>query len=150
MSHAPSSPARRRTLLRRGGILLLCGAGAAIGTAFGHGGEGGRLLADVMSIVSGRYVSASDDASLYEKAARGLVRELGDPYSELLSPKELAAFERSTMGRYAGVGMEVMPVGDSVFVGNVYDGPIGRACAASRTPPSPWRWSAPGARRRWR
>ena len=41
----------------------------------------------------------------YEKAARGLVRELNDPYSELLSPKQSEDFNRSTGGRYGGTGM---------------------------------------------
>jgi carboxyl-terminal processing protease len=130
MPHAdPPSSRPRRAALRRGALVTLCAGGALVGTAAARHDGSGQLLAQVMGLVSGRFVDASTDAALYEKAARGLVGELGDPYSELLSPGELAAFERSTMGRYAGVGMEVVPVGDSVYVGNVYDGPIGRAGA---------------------
>src|SRR6185295_14029048 len=44
-------------------------------------------------------------SAVYEKAAEGLVRELNDPYSELLSPKASEEFNRSTNGRYGGTGM---------------------------------------------
>jgi carboxyl-terminal processing protease len=45
------------------------------------------LLEQVMSLVRNQYVDTVVAGSVYEKAARGLVRELNDPYSELLSPK---------------------------------------------------------------
>src|SRR5688500_7007877 len=69
--------------------------------------QGARLLDQVLNIVSSRFVDTVDAATLYEKAARGLVRELNDPYSVLLSPKELSAFNAQTNGRYAGIGMEI-------------------------------------------
>src|SRR3954465_7390148 len=69
--------------------------------------QGARLLDQVLSIVSTRFVDTVDAATLYEKAARGLVQELNDPYSVLLSPKELSSFNAQTNGRYAGIGMEI-------------------------------------------
>ena len=52
--------------------------------------QGARLLDQVLNIVSSRFVDTVDAATLYEKAARGLVRELNDPYSVLLSPRTFA------------------------------------------------------------
>ena len=49
----------------------------------------------------------SPAGDLYEKAARGLVREIQDPYAALYSPKELTEFTASTGGRYGGLGMLV-------------------------------------------
>jgi carboxyl-terminal processing protease len=69
--------------------------------------QGARLLDQVLNIVSTRFVDTVDAATLYEKAARGLVHELNDPYSVLLSPKELSSFNAQTNGRYAGIGMEI-------------------------------------------
>ncbi len=69
--------------------------------------QGARLLDQVLGIVATRFVDTVDSAALYEKAARGLVRELNDPYSVLLSPKELATFNAQTNGKYAGIGMEI-------------------------------------------
>jgi carboxyl-terminal processing protease len=65
------------------------------------------LFEQVRSIVEQRYVDSVPLGSMYEKAARGLVRELNDPYSELLTPKASEDFNRSTGGRYGGTGMQL-------------------------------------------
>ena len=63
------------------------------------------LFDQVFSLVRNQYVDSLPTAATYEKAARGLVKELNDPYSELLSPKESEDFNRNTGGRYGGTGM---------------------------------------------
>jgi carboxyl-terminal processing protease len=63
------------------------------------------LFDQVFSLVRNQYVDSLPGSAAYEKAARGLVRELNDPYSELLSPKESEDFNRTTGGRYGGTGM---------------------------------------------
>jgi len=82
--------------------------------------EGARLLDQVLNIVSSRFVDTVDAATLYEKAARGLVHELNDPYSSLLSPKELSNFNAQTNGRYAGIGMEIAETLGFVTVQTVF------------------------------
>ncbi|MGQ0647386.1 MAG: S41 family peptidase [Gemmatimonadaceae bacterium] len=69
--------------------------------------DGGRLLGQVLDLVQTRYVDSIDGAMLYEKAARGLVNQLQDPYSELLSPRQLTQFNTNTAGRYGGLGMSI-------------------------------------------
>ena len=64
-----------------------------------------RLFDQVLSIVANRYVDSLQGNEVFEKAAHGLVRELNDPYSELLAPKQNEEFNRSVGGRYGGVGM---------------------------------------------
>lgn len=64
-----------------------------------------RLLDQVLSIVSSQYVDTLGTDKLYEDAAKGLVRELNDPYSELMSPRQREDFDRGTGGRYGGTGM---------------------------------------------
>ena len=82
--------------------------------------QGARLLDQVLSIVSTRFVDTVDQATLYEKAARGLVHELNDPYSVLLSPKELSTFNAQTNGRYAGIGMEIAETQGFITVQRVF------------------------------
>src|SRR5689334_17599567 len=82
--------------------------------------QGARLLDQVLSIVSTRFVDTVDQATLYEKAARGLVHELNDPYSVLLSPKELSSFNAQTNGRYAGIGMEIAETQGFITVQRVF------------------------------
>ena len=69
---------------------------------------GAQLLDQVLTFVALRYVDTLDAQMLYEKAARGLVKELNDPYTELFTPKLLAEFSRNTNGRYAGIGMQIV------------------------------------------
>src|SRR6476660_2046619 len=83
--------------------------------------RGGQALLDqVLQLVNERYVDTLDAGQLYEKAARGLVKELNDPYSELLAPKELKAFTTNTGGRYGGIGMQIEPQQDQIVIAKVF------------------------------
>ncbi|NUO64803.1 MAG: S41 family peptidase [Gemmatimonadaceae bacterium] len=82
--------------------------------------DGARLLDQVLSLVSDRFVDTLDASALYEKAARGLVKELNDPYSELLSPKQREEFSRTTNGRYGGIGMLIEKQDAGVTVSRVF------------------------------
>jgi carboxyl-terminal processing protease len=73
------------------------------------------LFNQVMTLVRQQYVDTLPTTAAYEKAARGLVRELNDPYSELLSPKQSEDFNRSTGGRYGGTGMSIVELSPGVI-----------------------------------
>jgi carboxyl-terminal processing protease len=80
------------------------------------------LLQQVLGLVNDRYVDTLPESDIYEKAARGLVKELNDPYSELLTPRDLKQFNSRTGGRYGGLGMliEQDPTTKVVRVVTVY------------------------------
>ena len=84
--------------------------------------EGAALLEQVMSLVSDKYVDTLQQSDVYEKAASGLVKELNDPYSELLTPKDLKQFNSRTGGRYGGLGMLIQqdPTTRQISVATVY------------------------------
>ncbi len=83
--------------------------------------DGGRLFGQVLDLVESRYVDSVDAAMLYEKAARGLVTQLQDPYSELFSPRQLTQFNTTTAGRYGGLGMQIEEQpGKGVVVSKVF------------------------------
>src|SRR5438128_8129985 len=86
------SPLARRTAVGLTLSALVVGVGAALPRRNPE-----ELLGQVMTLVRDRY-AASEVTDVYAAAARGLVRELGDPYSQLLSPKELEDFSPSTLG----------------------------------------------------
>ena len=110
------SPLRPSRLLVGAACL---GVTAVAVTAARRQDDTARLLSGVFTLVSRQFVDTLSTGEIYERAARGLVDELDDPYSELLSPKDLAQFSLSTLGRYGGVGMEVLAIGDSVYVTEV-------------------------------
>ena len=82
--------------------------------------DGAQLLDQVLSLVSQRFVDTVSVGALYEKAARGLVKELNDPYSELFSPKELASFSQATTGKYAGIGMQIEDQQGAITISKVF------------------------------
>ena len=83
-----------------------------------------HLFEQVLSIVANRYVDSLQSSAIFEKASSGLVRELNDPYSELLPPKENEVFNRQVGGRYGGVGMlleaQTVPGGTRIAVARVF------------------------------
>jgi carboxyl-terminal processing protease len=96
--------------LTAGGFLLQARADRA----------GVQLFDQVLNLVSSRYVDTLGAGDLYERAARGLVEELNDPYSELLTPKQLRDFSRQTNGRYGGIGMLIEDQQGQITVSTVY------------------------------
>ena len=83
--------------------------------------EGPRLFQEVFARVSAFGVEAVPEDSLYELAARGLLRRIGDPYAELFSPQQLAEFQRESLRNgYGGLGMLVELVRDTATVVRVY------------------------------
>ncbi|HWK90586.1 MAG TPA: S41 family peptidase [Longimicrobium sp.] len=124
-------PGPRRARIRRpllAALALPVIAGGFALQAWG-GRDGERIFQEVLAHVAGRGVDSLTDAQLYEKAARGLLVQIGDPYAELFSPEQLEAFSRETLrNSYGGLGMTVGVVRDTAVVTRVFDGaPAGRA-----------------------
>lgn len=97
-------PSRRTALI---GVILVPAIAGAFVVQERSAREGGRLFSQVLELVNARFVDSVNAADLYEKAARGLVTQLQDPYSELMSPKQLTQFNTNTAGRYGGIGMRI-------------------------------------------
>ncbi len=111
---------RTRKAILAGLVVLpvLAASGFALQARATRGGA--QLLDQVLTFVALRYVDTLDAQALYEKAARGLVKELNDPYTELFSPKQMEEFARNTNGRYAGLGMQITSVAGYVTVDKVF------------------------------
>jgi carboxyl-terminal processing protease len=112
---------RKRRVALVGAMLIPVVAGGFLWQSRGQQ-AGAALLDQVMSLVSDRYVDTLPLSDVYEKAARGLVKELNDPYSELYTPQELRQFNSRTGGRYGGLGMLIQQdlVTKAITVATVY------------------------------
>jgi carboxyl-terminal processing protease len=83
--------------------------------------DAARLFAQVFARVAADAVDSVAPDAMYEKAARGLVRGLNDPYADLYSPQELASFTRNSLGNaYGGVGMLIEDQQGKFTVAKVY------------------------------
>jgi carboxyl-terminal processing protease len=84
-----------------GGWLLQRGAGS------GNVYQQARLFDDVLSHVSAYYVDSLGETDLYQKATRGMLEQLKDPYSVLLTGDDYKALTEQTSGNYAGLGIQI-------------------------------------------
>lgn len=95
----------------------------AVALAARQRGDSARLFGDVFDRVRTAALDSLSESQLYEKAARGLVRQLNDPYADLYSAEELARFRRNQLGAdYAGLGMGIEQQAQRVMVTTVFPG----------------------------
>jgi carboxyl-terminal processing protease len=69
--------------------------------------QGARLFDAVLHRVEQSWVDTASAEELYERAATGLVRQLGDPNTTFLTPESLRRLREVVAGSYTGVGMNV-------------------------------------------
>src|SRR5690606_32188346 len=66
-----------------------------------------RLFEEVLHHVSDRFVDPKDPAALYRMAIDGLLHELGDPHTSLMTPQDYERLRVQTQGEYGGLGIEL-------------------------------------------
>ena len=85
--------------------------------------DGARLFRQVFERVARDGLGAQGEDRLYERAARGMLLSIDDPYAELFSPEQLGSFQRNTMRNdYAGVGMQIESQPGRTVVAAVFPG----------------------------
>jgi carboxyl-terminal processing protease len=65
------------------------------------------LFEDVMSHVNNYYVDSLGNADLYRRATEGMLDQLKDPYSVLLTGDDYRALTEQTTGNYGGLGIQI-------------------------------------------
>ncbi len=121
--HTDPRRAARRTVLRSAVAAMVLPVLAGGFMLQRQGNDGERLFYEVFTRIAARGVDTVSEDSLYEKAARGLLHAIGDPYAELYTPKELAAFQREGLRNgYGGLGMLLERVRDTTVITRVYPG----------------------------
>jgi carboxyl-terminal processing protease len=66
-----------------------------------------RLFDDVLGHVNAFYVDSIGETDLYDRATRGMLEQLKDPYSVLLTGDDYKALTEQTSGNYAGLGIQI-------------------------------------------
>jgi len=88
-------------------IFLVTGAKAEIDSKTQLTLEDMRTFAEVFSRLQRDYVEETDDRILLQKAIKGMLSDL-DPHTSFLTRQQYAALEQDTVGRYGGIGVEVL------------------------------------------
>ena len=60
------------------------------------------------------------DSLLWEKAVKGLLQELNDPYAQAYNPVEFDQFQESNTGNYAGIGVQITQLNESITITAVF------------------------------
>lgn len=110
----------RRRIIALAAVLALPFAAGAFVVQERAATASATLFDQVLSLVGDRYVDSVGTRELYERAARGLVEQLRDPYSELYTPAQLEAFNTTTGGFYGGVGMLIEDQEGTIIISKVY------------------------------
>ncbi len=66
-----------------------------------------RLFDDVLGHVNTYFVDSLGETELYQKATHGMLEQLMDPYSVLLTGDDYKALTEQTSGNYAGLGIQI-------------------------------------------
>jgi carboxyl-terminal processing protease len=115
------TPHGQRWVQRIGSAVVATGVLALGLIGARHQGDTAHLLDAVFQLIKTADVDSFPDSTLYIKAARGLVRELNDPYAELYSPEQWAEFTRNALGNdYAGLGLGIESLSDTVTITTVF------------------------------
>jgi carboxyl-terminal processing protease len=66
-----------------------------------------ELFQDVLSQVEASFVDSLGEDALFRKATDGMLEQLGDPYTVLLTGEDLQDLTEVTTGNYAGLGIQI-------------------------------------------
>ena len=80
-----------------------------------------RTFTDVFNQIRNNFVDETDDHTLLNAAIRGMLSEL-DPHSSYMDADEFRQLEDSSLGRYSGIGIEVVIKDKHVNVFSVMNG----------------------------
>ncbi len=113
----------RRTTIAAAAVLLA--SGAVLGWAMPRHQapetrDGERLFSWVSELVATHFVDSLDQSDIYERAARGLITQLHDPYANIFPPQKSEDFDVTYEGKYAGIGLLLEDADTGVQVSKVY------------------------------
>ena len=76
----------------------------------------------VANAVADRYEGKVDRAALERAGAKAIAAQVGDRWTTYFTPKEWAAIQRATEGRYSGIGIRVRATADALAIREVFPG----------------------------
>lgn len=88
-------------------LTFASGWGVGVVTMAAPRSESEERLRSIVRVLERHHLGSNDADTLYEMAARGLLRELDDPYSHLYTEDEYRDFAHWSTGRFAGLGVRI-------------------------------------------
>jgi carboxyl-terminal processing protease len=85
-------------------------------------GPEAEVFLGTLDVVRDYALEPRADSLLWEYAIEGMIRELNDPYATVLSRDEVAEFEETSTGNYAGIGIAIEELNGFVTITKVFKG----------------------------
>lgn len=79
------------------------------------------IFNSVLKELNTYYVDPIEPGKLIKKGVDEMLQSL-DPYTNYITESDIEEYEFQTTGRYGGIGANMRRLGDSIYVGDVYEG----------------------------
>ena len=79
-----------------------------------------QVFLEAVQLILGHHASAPTDSTLWTSATDWLIEQLDDPYATVFTAAEYGQFTESNTGNYAGIGVQISPLGGRVTVTAVF------------------------------
>lgn len=83
---------------------------------------GAEVFFGAFRAIRNYHKDAFGDSTLWNKALKGLVKELNDPYATVFTPDEYDDFEENNTGDYAGIGVTITQLNDAITITAIFRG----------------------------
>lgn len=84
------------------------------------GSSEAEVFIQAFQVIRNYALTSMGDSLLWENALEGLIQGLDDPYATVFTPSEVEEFEEETTGNYAGIGVQISELNQSVTVTAVF------------------------------
>ena len=111
------------------GLAVFAAAGMLVVKASGFSFEEYMEIKQFENLIRQTYYKDTDDIDFVEGMKKGLVEQLGDPYSKYLNKEEFKRMMEDTAGNFVGIGVYIAPNknGEIVVVSPIKDTPAEKA-----------------------
>ena len=111
------------------GLAVFAAAGMLVVKASGFSFEEYMEIKQFENLIRQTYYKDTDDIDFVEGMKKGMVEQLGDPYSKYLNKEEFKRMMEDTAGNFVGIGVYIAPNknGERVVVSPIKDTPAEKA-----------------------
>ena len=81
---------------------------------------GAKIFLNAFETIRNYGLEQIADSVLWQKAVRGLLNELNDPYAQAYNPIEFDQFRESNTGNYAGIGVQITHLNEAITITAVF------------------------------
>ena len=81
---------------------------------------GAQIFLSAFETIKNYGLEKMPDSILWDKAVKGLLQELNDPYAQAYNPIEFDQFRESNTGNYAGIGVQITHLNEAITITAVF------------------------------